>query len=561
MARKSRVSLPEARDKQVVFRAGIYCRLSSADGDDPEQNSIENQYKIAERWIAEHPEVRTAGRYADVGVSGMRFDRPDFRRMEEDLLAGRINCIVVKDLSRLGRHFSRTAEYVERRFPALGIRLVCVSEGYDSAAPGADAASFLLPFRMVLNESYVRDISRKIRSGISARMQSGEFLPASGCVPYGYLRSPETGNYTVDPQAAPVVLQIFTLRREGLCISAVADRLNAEGIPSPGRLRFLRGLTAYSRFGQAVWGPGTVRKILRDRVYLGERIHNRFGSDRPGGRKTRRNEQDWQVIPNAHPPIMPEELFNAVQVPEGEKSIRQTRAPTEEDRGLFRGRVFCGDCGSELRPVKSCSRPGSDTPSRLYLECGTYLSSRRKICSCHDVRQDAVRAAVAGLIERQMELLDAAGIPSSGRAALTREAAERRAATEKAEAGLERLVTDRIAGILGQEEYEYMRAEYAARLSDARMHEETALRKLDAWEQARRTEEQRLEALRRYRSLPHIDRELVEALVDRVEVLPGRRIRIQLRCADPFANVLPLPNGKCLPKDGPEQGEAEVHAG
>ena len=106
-----------------------------------------------------------------------------------------------------------------------------------------------------------------------------------------------------------------------------------------------------------------------------------------------------------------------------------------------------------------------------------------------------------------------------------------------------------------------MRAEYAARLSDARMHEETALRKLDAWEQARRTEEQRLEALRRYRSLPHIDRELVEALVDRVEVLPGRRIRIQLRCADPFADVLPLPNGKRLPKDGPEQGEAEVHAG
>lgn len=178
MARKSRANnaLIISDTKNKMWNAGLYGRLSVEDGDDTEQNSIGNQKKIGNRFLADKPDIVLVDTYSDHGCTGMNFERPDFKRMFEDIKSGRINCIIVKDISRLGRHFVMTSNFVERIFPEMGVRLICVNDGYDSSEPNADSSALTLPLKMVMNDYYVKDISQKIRSSIHAKMDSGEYL-------------------------------------------------------------------------------------------------------------------------------------------------------------------------------------------------------------------------------------------------------------------------------------------------------------------------------------------------------------------------------------------------
>jgi len=200
MARKSRVQgrYVQEATTDIFYLAGIYGRLSVEDGDDTEQNSIGNQRKIGLSYLEEHTEIQLVDTYADYGYTGMNYNRPDFKRMLRDLQSGRINCIIIKDVSRLGRHFVLTSEFVERTFPEMGVRLISINDNYDSLDKNADAASLTLPLKMVMNDYYVKDISRKIRSSITAKMLDGEFLPSSGSVPYGFLGDREHNTSAVD---------------------------------------------------------------------------------------------------------------------------------------------------------------------------------------------------------------------------------------------------------------------------------------------------------------------------------------------------------------------------
>ncbi len=308
MARKSRVKVQEVPEKVEVLPvlAGSYSRLSVEDGDDVEQNSIGNQKKLALHFIGEHSDIHLVDTYSDHGYTGMNYDRPEFKRMLCDLQSGRINCIIVKDISRLGRHFVMTSELVERTFPEMGVRLICINDGYDSADEFADASALTMPLKMVMNDYYVKDISQKIRSSISAKMESGQFLPAAGSVPYGYLRNSEAMTFDIDVETAPVVRQIYEMRAAGMSFNHIAQELNTAEIPCPGKLRYLRGVTKASKYENALWIRGTIRKITGDQVYIGNRIHGKVKRDKVGQSKKRRTEQDWRVIENAHPAIISE---------------------------------------------------------------------------------------------------------------------------------------------------------------------------------------------------------------------------------------------------------------
>ena len=320
MARKSRWATLNA-DAPIEIPAhalaGLYNRISVEDGDDEEQNSLGNQKKIALHYLSEQTGIKFVDSYSDNGYTGMNYNRPDFQRMMADLRSGRINCVIVKDISRLGRHFIQTSEYVERIFPEMGVRLICINDGYDSAAEGADALALTLPLKMVMNDFYVKDISRKIRSGINAKIGAGDYIPSASSIPYGYIRNPEDITFDIDPETAPIVRKIFELRAEGMSLNGIAAVLNKEGHPSPGKLRYLRGITMSSRYVNANWIRGTIRKMLCDQVYIGNRVHGRVQSDKYGQKKSRRGEEEWYVVEQAHPAIIPTELF--------EKSARGCR--------------------------------------------------------------------------------------------------------------------------------------------------------------------------------------------------------------------------------------------
>lgn len=551
MARKSRVKMqevPEMVEESPVL-AGSYNRLSVEDGDDVEQNSIGNQKKLALHYIGEHPDIQLVDTYSDHGYTGMNYNRPEFQRMLRDLQSGRINCIIVKDISRLGRHFVMTSELVERIFPEMGVRLISINDGYDSVDEFADVSALTMPLKMVMNDYYVKDISQKIRSSISAKMESGQYLPAAGSVPYGYLRNPEAMTFDIDPEAAPVVRQIYEMRAAGISFNHIAQELNTAEIPCPGKLRYLRGITKAQKYENALWIRGTIRKITGDQVYIGNRVHGKVKRDKVGQRKKRRAEQDWKVIENAHPAIVSETLFQQVQQVNQEELAKRThfeeRAGFETDyRDLFRGKVFCAECGSSMGSAKGCARPDAKTPSRIFFDCNNYRYSAHTRCSSHYVRQELLMEKVVNLLNQQLKLavdVDqlAEDIKKRPEVVTYQSDAESKYASVSAkrrnmEMKLEQLLEDLANRLIDRSEYDYMKERYSRQLEELLAEENAALEAKQAMECAVQSAKKWISTIREYEKFPNITRELLDYLVDRIDVFGDRRIKITLNYADPF---------------------------
>ena len=554
MARKSRVHQPALQQYTVVqtLLAGVYTRLSVEDGDDLEQNSIGNQKKISLHFLARHPEISLVDTYTDNGVSGMSFHRPDFVRMMEDVHAGRINCIIVKDISRLGRHFVMTSEYVERIFPELGVRLICINDDYDSASETADAAALMMPFKMIMNDSYVKDISKKIRSSISVKMNQGEYLPSASSIPYGYLRNPELNTYDVDEETAPVIRRIFEMRAAGVKFNAIARQLNLEGIPCPGHLRYLRGITKAPKYENALWLRGTIRKITNDRVYLGDRIHGRVKRDKVGMEKKRRSEDQWTIVKNAHPAIVSEELFaRAAGVNEEElahySSFTHRREIDHDMRSVFQGKVFCAECGCTMSAAKGCARIGAKTSSRAFFDCNTYRYSNHSRCSSHYIRQEALEQIIRNLLSNQIGIAvelecliaDIERSPSALRyqrtamQSLTSIQRKRRSMDEK----IEQLLVDLTESLIDRDEYEYMKSRYTEQREMLLEQEVKADHDVKELGTVMNVSKKWLAMIRKSQEAKEITREIVDCLVSRIEVDHDKNIRVILNFEDPYQSL------------------------
>ncbi len=555
MARKSRVKEQEAAEGVEVspVLAGSYNRLSAEDGDDVEQNSIGNQKKLTLHYIGKHPDIHLVDTYSDHGYTGMDYNRPEFRRMLCDLHSGRINCIIVKDISRLGRHFVMTSEFVERIFPEMGVRLICVNDGYDSADEAANASALTMPLKMVMNDYYVRDISQKIRSSITAKMENGQYLPAAGSIPYGYFRNPEAVTFDIDPETAPIVRQIYEMRADGMSFNHIARELNMAGIPCPGKLRYLRGTTKALKYENALWIRGTVRKITGDQAYIGNRVHGTVKRDKVGQSKKKRAKKDWKVIKNAHPAIVSEDLFQKVQRVNQEELAKRAhfeeRAGVGTDyRDLFRGRVFCAECGSPMGSSKGCARPNAKTPSRIFFDCNNYRYSAHTQCSSHYVRQELLMEKVKNLLDQQLKLaVDveriAEDIGKQPEAVRYQNNAETRYVSVSAkrrnmEAKLDQLLEDLTKRLIDRSEYDYMKERYSRQLEELLEEENEALETKQAMECATKSVQRWVSAIRQYGKSPGLTRELLDYLVKRIDVSGDRRIRITLNYADPFQPLI-----------------------
>lgn len=552
MARKSRTYGVETSQKpaEKTFLAGIYKRLSVEDGDSSENNSIANQRKLAIHFLSGHPEIRLVEQYEDNGFTGMNYNRPGYRQMLEDLQSGRINCVIVKDVSRLGRHFVMTSELVERIFPRLGVRLICINDNYDSADENADPAALTLPLKMVMNDYYVKDISKKIRSSITAKMDAGEYLPSRSSVPYGYLRNSKLVTFDIDPEPAAIVQEIYAKRLQGNNYNSVAKELNARAVPSPGKLRYLRGVSKDSRNAKALWTSQCVGKILSDPVYTGVRIHGKVKRDRLGLPKTDRPQEEWQYIEDAHEPIIPLEMFQQVQeMNQREKERRShflVRETVEVDyRPLLKGKVFCADCGSVMGAVKRLGRPG--TVPDIVFECRNYLQSQRTRCGIHYISQKVLMSEVKALLDQQVKTAvdverlcqDVRKMPkvltfqSASQQLLSSLSAKRKGVEGK----LEQLLVDLAQRVIDRGEYEYMHTKYE-RQRDAIICEEAhASERINALEAALNSTEHWLKAISRYHTLPEIDRDVMDTLVEKILVYADRHIKIVLRYADPYRQL------------------------
>ena len=324
------VTLEKPAAAPEIWHTAVYARLSIAETRDRcDGEALSNQVALLTAYLQDRPSLQLREIYTDNGVTGTTFDRAGFQRMMADVRGGKITCIVVKDLSRFGRDFLETGNYLEHVLPTLGVRLISVNDGYDSVAlSGGD--SWKAALRNLINQMYSQDISRKAGVVLQDKQRQGEFIGSFAA--YGYCRDPsDPHRLLVDRETAPIVQELFRRCSQGERPAGLARRLDEECVPTPGVYRFQTGILRDSRFqgGDQSWRPQTIRSILSNPVYLGHTVQGKSRSAFYAGLAKRRlPPAAWVVVEGTHPPLVSQPLFDAVQAVVS--AGRRTRVGNEE---------------------------------------------------------------------------------------------------------------------------------------------------------------------------------------------------------------------------------------
>lgn len=374
------------------YKAAIYCRLSVDDGTSNESMSIGNQKSMLTDYVRKNgwniEEI-----YIDDGWSGTSFDRPDFQRMISDIENGRVNMVVVKDLSRLGRNYILCGQFTEIYFPGKNVRFVAVNDGIDSAHSNNDIA----PFKNILNDMYAKDISTKVRSALYAKARRGEYLGA--CDPYGYLRDPKDKHHLViNPEVAPNVLRMFELVVSGFGLRKIANLYNKEGILSPSDYDNWRsrGPESDDFAPKTPWSMSVVRNMVRNEMFIGNMVQCRKRSQSYRTQKIVWNPQeDWVVVEGTHEGIVSKKLFETAQ---NVISGRTRFIKKQGEPHMFAGMLYCKQCG---RVMQHHVR----TDYADYFSCGTYREHGRRACSSHHINVDDLAELVLRDIQANVQLL------------------------------------------------------------------------------------------------------------------------------------------------------------
>ena len=385
--------------KEKQFYAAMYLRLSRDDEDrdgltKSESNSIGSQRELIKSFLREQPDIELYDIYVDDGFSGSNFDRPEFKRMIGDIEAGRVNCVVVKDLSRFGRDYIESGRYIQKTFPALGVRFIALTDHFDSISADTGESNIVLPVKNFINDSYCRDISTKVKSQLEIKRKNGECIAAFAV--YGYKKSDEDKNrLVIDEYAAENVRRIFAWKIEGMALSAIAEKLNGLGILSPKEYKKSMGLSyngGFSGTGRSGWGNATIKRILTNQVYLGHMVQGKTEKVNYKVKKqTEKPEGEWVKVENTHEAIISADDFEVVQCllkADGRKSPESGRPSP------FMGILFCGDCGEQM--IRRTIRY-KDT-SKVYYICST--KNRGEGCSRHSIEENTLKEIVCQSIRK-----------------------------------------------------------------------------------------------------------------------------------------------------------------
>ena len=404
--------------------------------------------------IQAHPDLCLVDFYQDDGYTGTHFDRPAFRRMEEDLRSGRINCVLVKDLSRFGRDYIDMGRYLERVFPAFGVRFIAINDHIDS---GQGKYDILLPMKNIFNTQYARDISDKVRSAIRTRQQQGAFVGAFAS--YGYQKDPHRrGHLLVDPPAAQVVRRIFTLFEQGIGKVRIAKILNEEQIPSPSTYKRVLGqrYTNGRRLQNTTyWTYATIHRILQNRMYLGSMEQGRCTRPTMHGKARQRERSEWIVVEGTHEAIISQDQWDRVQ------AMLRARARTPDfSRNVspFAGFLRCGECGRAM--VKTRQGGG------IYYSCGSYKRYGPTACTKHSISHAVLEGIVLDDLNRV--IATAQNRDQWARTAQESQTQDRQGDRGQLQTGLERIYRlkqsayeDYREGLLSKEDYLRYQADYA----------------------------------------------------------------------------------------------------
>ena len=401
------IQVPAAEQFSVIHKTPIYARLSREDNLN-QSDSIENQLSLLHDYVGNRPYLQLVGTYIDNGYTGTDFDRPEWQKLMEAVRAKEVDCIVVKDLSRLGRNYIETGEFLEKICPFFGIRFIAINDNFDTDTTEA-SGQLSVSLSNIINDYYAKDISRKVSSALRSRMENGEFI--GSWEKYGYLKDENNKNQLIiNPETAPVVKQIFLWRSEGMSYMGINKKLNDSGIPSPGQYKANRGIVTNNNQKDRVilWNKHMVTEILKDITYLGH-LAQRKGSQclYAGISFHRTEEQDWIVVENTHEPIIEQELFDKVQAINNAAAEKAKTNSGKYDHlpkavNIYGKKFTCADCGSVIKLVRSFSTK----KDKVYFtfKCPTYAEHGTRACNAKKMRKADLDEAVLSAMKAQLDL-------------------------------------------------------------------------------------------------------------------------------------------------------------
>ena len=496
----------------------LYCRLSQDDMLQGESNSITNQKEILLKYAKDN-NFPNPQFYVDDGVSGTTFDRDGFKAMMSDVEAGRVGAVITKDLSRLGRDYLKTGQYIELIFPDYGVRYIAINDNVDTAKNDNE----LMAFKNIFNDWYARDTSKKIKAVFKSKGQSGK--PLSVNVPYGYKKSEQDKNvWEIDEEAANVVRRIFQMCISGMGPSQIARVLSQEKVLIPTAYAQSKGRAGTRDYKNPTrWLSKGVEKILERAEYAGHTVNFRTRRKSYKNKKKVKNPKDeWVIFENTHEPIVSQQDFDLVQ--ELRKNKRKVQKCGEINP--FSGMVYCADCGEKLYLCRS--RSYSETQE--HLKCSKYAKDKEE-CSAHYIRTAVLKEIVLNVLNKLIEYIHknedefikaAMEISSQLYATELKSAKKNLAQSEKRIEEINRLFTrlyeDNVSGKISDERYSYMSVSYDNEQKELRAKVSELKLLIDTQMQKSADVSKFLDVVHKYTFITELTPEIMHELIDRIVV-------------------------------------------
>jgi len=535
---------------RIVWKIALYIRLSREDGND-ESLSVGNQRKILLEYVQQtfEEEYIVVDMYIDDGKTGTDVNRPDFMRMEQDIRARKVNCVIVKSLARAFRNLGDQQKYLEEFFPLHGVRFINIGspliDTYKSTKMGLE-----VPIHGMFNEQFAASTSEEVRKTFNTKRREGEFIGAFA--PYGYKKHPDNKNcLIIDENAAPIIKDIFNwflygMERSGdensgsMSANGIAKELNERGVPCPSAYKKQQGFkyqNPHNRFKECYWQGTTVSRILRDRMYTGCMVQGKFRViSYKIHKQIRTPEDEWFIVENTHEAIIDQTMFDEVQ----RRLERDTRtAPGKKELHLFSGFVRCADCGRSLHRKTS--------KNFVYYFCRTPQLSENA-CTKRTIREDVLEKAVLQALQVQLALVDDLALvidrinksprinnQSNRLSAMLKHHEEEHAHLTKIS---DSLYMDWKNGDITKEEYLRMKADVTGRLDELGKAIEKVRDDCNVVAAGITSENPYFLEFQKHRNIQSLKRDMLVDLVDSILLYENGELKIRFNFADQYQRIL-----------------------
>jgi len=522
-------------EQQIYYDAAIYCRLSRDDDIHGESSSILTQKAMLSKYVQEQ-NWRIIDYYVDDGISGTTYDRPDFKRMIRDIEEGKINLVITKDLSRLGRDYIQTGYYTEIYFTEKNVRYIALNDGIDTINSDNDIA----PFKNILNEMYAKDISRKVKSAYKIKAARGDHHGAYA--PFGYKKHPEIkGKIIVDYESAEVVRLIFKLASQGYGASRIRTELTRRKILTPSAyLNKLNSRYYGKEFINAKpekyysWSMNAVQRILQNEIYIGNVTHYKeISVSYKSKRRQPQSKDKWITVIGSHEPIVDKETWDVVQ----DKARRRVNLGASHEPNIFARIARCADCGWSmgLTPRQIDFKTKKRT-ERRYLQCSTnrvygktrctlYNTNYQKLC---DLVFDDIKAFSKIALENSEELLLMLTASSDKKKLKDLEQAKKDLAKTKQrlndlELLLQRLFEQNVSGKISDYNYSVMFKKYQKEQETQRLREKELIARIEANSQSVDNASKWIELIKQYVDIQELDSIIVNELIEKILIHEAKK--------------------------------------